>query len=170
MEKYQQAQAVAIRNLTVADHILYVTYPVIQDPKLLVGVLNNLFLALMNAMTAVLWHDRLFKLIPPFYDTFESRFNMFRVKSMPQHNIEKRYSDLIQEMKEMTFLHKKSSVEFRRKDSFIICQDDYSTISISASQLKEYVKTTKEFVKIMNVIVDKNERILGRSAGRVKAC
>ena len=170
MEKYQAAQASALKNLKVADHILHVTFPLLQDPKLLVGVLHNVFLALTQTMTTVLLYDRYVKLIPPFHDTFESKFNMFRVKSMQEHKIDEKYAKLIQEIKELIVLHRKSTVEFRRKDSFIICQDDFSSISISAAQLKEYVKTTKEFVALMDVLVNKHERISGRSTGRIKAC
>ena len=75
----------------------------------------------------------------------------------------------IQDLKEVIVLHRKSKVEFRRKDTFIICQEDYSTISISAAQLKEYIKTTKEFVALMDVL-SKHERILGSSTGRAEAC
>ena len=120
-------------------------------------------------MIVILFYERYMKLIPPFHDTFESKFNMFRAKSAREHKIDEKYARLIQDLKEVIVLHRKSKVEFRRKDTFIICQEDYSTISISAAQLKEYIKTTKEFVALMDVL-SKHERILGRSTGRAEAC
>jgi len=153
MEKYEEAREKALKNLKTADHMLYVTYPVLQDPKLLVSILDNVFLALTSTMTTILWHQRLFKKIPPFHDNFESKFNLFRAKIVPAHKIEKKYEEFIREIQEIIALHRKSKVEFRRKDSFIICQDDYSTISVTVPQLKDYVRIVKEFVSIMEDIV-----------------
>jgi hypothetical protein len=89
---------------------------------------------------------------------------------MYHHKIDQKYALFIQELKELIELHRKSTVEFRRKDSFIICQDDYSVVTINIRQIKESIKTAKEFMSVLNAIVGKNERILGRSEGRIKAC
>jgi hypothetical protein len=170
MEKFQEARDKAVKNLHVADHILNVTYPLIKDSKLLLGVMDNIFLSLTNGMAAILWHDRLFKEIPPFHDNFESKFNLFRVKSMRHHKISTQYSDLIQEIKGIIVLHRNSSVEFRKRNSFVICHDDYSVTTITAAQIKKYLDKSKTFITTMEGIVNQNERIFGRGAGRVKTC
>ena len=153
MEKYQEAREQALKSVKVADHMLYVTYPVLQDPKLLVSILDNVFLGLTSAMTAVLWHERFLKRIPPFNDTFESKFNLFRAKIAPGYKIAKKYAEFMREIQEIIVTHRKSKVEFRRKDSFIICQDDYSTISVTVPQLKDYVRVTKEFIDVMEIVL-----------------
>jgi hypothetical protein len=159
MERFQEARNKAIRHLKTADHMLGVTYPLVQDTKLLVGVMDSIFLSLTNAMSAIVWYDRLFKRIPPFQDTFESKFAMFQAKSARKYNIENEVIQTIQDIKEIIIMHRKSPVEFRRKDRYIICGDDYSMKAITADQIKEYIKKTKDFVRQMDIITSKNERI-----------
>ena len=158
MEKFQLLRQESFKNYHVADHILTVTYPLIKDTKLLLGVTDNMFLALNNAMSSVLHHERLFKLVPIFEDTFESKFNIFRYKCVPRYKINQEYIDLIQELQEIIYLHKKSPMEFRRKDRFIICTKNYQMRGITTNQLKIYLQKTKEFLKIAQDITSSKER------------
>ena len=50
MEKFQQLNEEAIKNYRIADHILNKTYPLLKDTRMLVGVTENIFLALTNAV------------------------------------------------------------------------------------------------------------------------
>ena len=165
MERFQEAHDKALQNLKVADHILTVTYPLIQDTKLLLGALDHLFLSLANTMSALLWYKRLLKEVPPFSDTFEGKFNAL-AQCTP---IDKEYTKIMMEIKELIILHRKSKVEFRKKDQFVICNDDYSVTIITASQLKDYLKTAKEFFILTSKILD-NERLFRRSERRIEAC
>ncbi len=159
MEKFQALREEALKNLKNADHLLSVTYPLIGDSKILLNVADNIFLALTNAMGAILHHDRLFKYIPPFNDNFEGKFMAFKDKCSKRNKIDQSYIKLIEEVKEIVVLHKKSPVEFRRKDRFIICTSNYRIKAITMNMLKDYLKKTKEFISIMQLITRKNERI-----------
>ena len=66
MEQFQIERELAKQKIKVADHIISVTYPLVKDPKLLLGVLENIHSALMHCISAILEYDRLFKRIPPF--------------------------------------------------------------------------------------------------------
>ena len=169
MERFQEARDKALNHLKLANHVLGVTYPLVKDPKLLVNVVDNLFLALTNALTSVLHYDRLFKQIPPFHDTFESKFTMFQAKCVLRYKIDGSYLRLIQEIKEIVLLHRSSPVEFRRKDRFVICSDNFNTHEISADKIKDYLKKTKEFFELSQKIVNENERIFSRSERRIEA-
>ena len=54
MEEFQTFLEKAKRHLKVADRMIYVTYPVVKDNKLLMIVMENLFLSLTNAITALM--------------------------------------------------------------------------------------------------------------------
>ena len=157
MEKFQEMREIARKKLQVADHMLTMTYPFVQDPKLLIAVMENLFLALANSMTSLLYYDRLFKRIPPFQDTFPSKFNMFKTKYA--NKFDKEYMDLIQEIKEIILEHRKSPVEFSKKDKFVICSDNYKMKTVTLNQLKDYIKKTKLFINKTNQLMSKNESI-----------
>ena len=65
MEQFQESRDNAKKKIQIADHMLGVTYPLVKDTKLLVVIMENIFLAYTNAMAAILYHERLFKRIPP---------------------------------------------------------------------------------------------------------
>jgi len=158
MEKFQLLRQESVKNYQVADHLLTVTYPLLKDTKLLLGVTDNMFSALNNAMSSVLYHERLFKLVPLFEDTFESKFNIFRYKCVPRYKINPEYIDLIQEIGEIITLHKRSPIEFKRKDRFIICSKNYQMKGITTYQLKLYLQKTKEFLNLTSNITSSKER------------
>ena len=157
MEKFQEARAKAKRNIQIADHMLTQTYPLIKDPKLLLAVMENTFLALTNSMASVLYYERTFKRIPPFQDNFESKFNMFKMKTSIRYNIDPSYLKLMQDIKDLLVEHKKSPIEFSRKDRFVICSDNYKMKTIGVDEIKEHISKTKLFIEEADKIVSKEE-------------
>ncbi len=159
MEEFQLAREKARAKLKIADHMLTQTYPLVDDPRLLVAVMENLFLALTNAMASVLCYERTFKRIPIFVDNFENKFKLFKEKCVPRYNLNKEYAQLIADVKDAVLAHKKSPIEFARKDNFVICSDNYKLKTVSVEQIKKYIELTKNFLKETNAIVRKDERI-----------
>lgn len=159
MEKFQELREKARQKLNLADHILTMTYPLVQDTKLLLVVVENLFLSLTNAMGSVLYYERLFKRVPAFTDNFESKFRLFREKCINKYNINPAYLKLITEIKDIVSEHKKSPVEFVRKDRFVICSEEYKMKTITIDQIKKYIQEAKNFISETSNIVNKNEEI-----------
>ena len=159
MEKFQQAREKSVRNLRIADHMLYVTYPLIKDNKLLMSITENIFLAMTNAMASVLYYERLFKRIPPFHETFDSKYNFFTEKIVPRYNIDAKFMKNVKMVRDILMAHRESKVEFSRPDKFVICIDDYKTRSITENDLKNFVAISKQFLNVCNDIVKKNENI-----------
>jgi len=157
MERFQEEREKAKRNIKIADHMLSVTFPLVKDPKLLLAILENIFLAYTNSIAAILYYERLFKRIPPFHETFESKLNMFREKCVLRYNLDKSYLLEVQNIKEIILEHKKSPVEFKRKDQFVICSDNYRIKSVSVQDIKKYIDRAKLFIEAMDTIVSKDE-------------
>lgn len=165
MEKFQELRAISRKKIGIADHMLTQTYPLIQDPKLLLAVLENVFLALANSMGAILHYERLFKRIPPFQDNFDSKYNMFRAKIVDKYGIERKYVEVINEVKDMIVQHRKSPVEFTRKDKLVICNGDYKMKTISVDNIKQYIADTKEFIVMAQRITARDEGIFSKNVG-----
>jgi len=159
MEKFQELRETAKKKVQLADHILTQTYPLVKDTKLLLVVIENIFLALTNAVGSLLYYERLFKRIPPFQDNFSSKFNMFRARCVDRYKINNEYVLFIQSIKDIIVEHKKSPVEFVRKDRFVICSDNYSMKTISVEQIKENLAKAKLFINEIGNITAKEEAI-----------
>ena len=159
MEQFQVFREKAQTKLKIADHMLTMTYPLVKDTKLLLVIMENLFLSLTYAMSSILYYERLFKRIPLFSDNFESKFSIFKEKCINKYDIPQEYVRLLQNVKSTMMKHKKSPIEFERKGAFVICSDSYKLRTISTSQIKDYIAKTKEFIQISSNITHKNEEI-----------
>ncbi|MBN1502689.1 hypothetical protein JW930_04030 [Candidatus Woesearchaeota archaeon] len=158
MEKYQEAREKSLKCLNIADHMLTMTYPLVRDSKLLVAVMENLFLAQANALAAILYWERLYKRIPPFHDNFESKLNLFRSYIIKKYNVSAGYIGLLQEVKELIYEHKQSAIEFSRKNRFVIASDDYRLKTLSMKQMKDILQKTKLFIEQILTLLEENER------------
>ena len=159
MERFQEARAKAEKSLRIADHMLYITYPLVKDNKLLMAILENIYIAFSQSLASVLYYERLFKRIPPFHDTFESKFNLFSSKIARKYNVDKQYLDAIKNVQDLVKDHKNSPIEFIREGKFVICSKDYRMKTITVDGLKNFIRLAKDFIKTNNRIVEKNEYI-----------
>ena len=154
MEKFLELKEEALKKIKTADHILTQSYPLVKDTKLLLGVMDNLFLGMTNAMASLLYYERSSKNIPPFQDNFDSKFNMFRSKLVDKHNIKKSHIELLEEIKDIITEHRKSPVEFTRKDCFVICSDNYDMRTISLQNINKYLSGAKSFLNEISRLVN----------------
>lgn len=166
MELYNEVMDKAVKNIKIADHMLTQTYPLVKDPKILLAVLENTFLSLTNAMGALLHYEVMNKEISPFQENFESKFNILKLKLMDKYKIDKGYVRFISDIRDMVVSHKKSPVEFARKDAFVICSDDYKLRTLTQDDMKAYVSRAKSFLQEVNSIIRKNEENVTLSRGR----
>lgn len=161
MEKFQELRDNAKKRLQLADHILTMTYPIANDPKLLLAVTENIFLSLTNGMGSILHFERTFKRIPPFNDTFNGKFALFSEYTQKK-KLDKEYLNLIKEVKSIIVKHKKSPVEFVRKDRFIICNGNYRMKEVSVNELKSFISKSKNFLTLVNTIINNDEGLYSR--------
>ncbi len=159
MERHEELREKAVRNLKIADHMLTQTYPHLNDPRLLLTVLENIFLALTNSMGALLHFERLNKNIPPFHDNFESKYNVFKMEVAGKQGISNEHIKFIGDVKNMVAAHRKSPVEFSRKGAFVMCSEDYSMRKVEPAPMKDYLSKARSFVEDVSSIIDKQKNL-----------
>ena len=160
MEQFQFLKDKAFEKVRLADHMVFTTYPVVRDPKLLIAVLENVQASLDYGMAAVLHYQRAAGQVPAFQETFSSRFDLFRKASVPQLRLSPNYVKLISDVRVLLSAHKKSPVSFVKKDKYVICSPKYEIKSIDVNLVKRYVFEAKLFVSNVNAVVSKHERII----------
>jgi hypothetical protein len=135
-------QGVAEHKLKVADHLLSMTYPIVKDPKLLIGVIENLYEAMDESITAILEHEKLIdhNTVP------EKKLELFRRKIITKHSLDPKILDFVNELKGILDDHKKSSVEFSKKGKFVISDDKYNLKTLTAEEVKPRVSHAKKYV------------------------
>ena len=87
METVLKLVARANKHLHTADHLTYVTYPLLKDVKLVFAVIENLHTAYVCAMDAFLTYERLYKRIMAVPDDYKSRLDIFKTKIVKKKDI-----------------------------------------------------------------------------------
>jgi uncharacterized protein (UPF0332 family) len=156
MEKYQACRDNALRQMNLADHILTMTYPLVQDPKLLKLVMKNVYLAIENTVSMLLHYERYYKRIPPFTENYESMVQAAR-PLFEKNRISPGYIGFLLEIKEVMSKQTESDVEFVRKDKFVFASKDYELDVITKKQIKDYIAKAKLFMHEIIGVVEENE-------------
>lgn len=135
MLKYEQLEK-AYQHHAVAEHLLTVTFPLAKDPKLLLGVLDNLALAAESILNAVLAAK-----MDNFPSDFLPKLILFR-RYAPKESAD--FIDLLHELNEM---HKTCPVEFRRGNTQVMCTKGYEMRTVSLPQIKAYLIKIEELIE-----------------------
>lgn len=138
----EQAQ----QHLQAARHLLRVTFPTLKDPKLLPGVTAQLFAAGEAALEALLRYERQLRLIPPFGNSFASKFRVFRSSSAKRNHFHQEQVRLLGELQELVSLQKSCPVEFRRQEGYVLATDRFCLRTISKRDVESYFSRTQDFV------------------------
>lgn len=155
MDKFLIERDAAKKHLQIADHMLTMTYPIVNDPKLLLSVLENLNLSLSSAVSCILSYERELKLIPPYHDSPEGRLEVFKQKIVEKYKISKDQVKMIEDIKELVQYHKESPTEFSKKDEYVICTDEFNRIkTINVKEMKEYIAKAKLFIGEISKITE----------------
>ena len=134
----------AKRSLQLADHLLIGTYHLVKDPKLLLGVLSNIYDANKNIIAYAL-HK---KTIP--LKTSNAQLEQF--KQYFKKEITKEEMTSITAIQELFNEHKSSAVEFARKQKLVMCDDHYTFQSITFETLKPHLNHAKSIQKkLLNI-------------------
>lgn len=147
MEKYQEIAKAAFTNFKTADHLTYITMPLVKDNKLLLTILSNLNNALINGMNSILECERFYKRISPLPNNFEIRFDAFKKIAREKYNITEEELNLIRSLKSLIDKHKEAPIEFSRKDKFFIFSETYRFRTLSIEDIKKYLVITKGFLR-----------------------
>jgi hypothetical protein len=148
-EKYLQNLQLAIKNLQLADHMTYVTYPIVKDKRLLLKILDNIYDSLINTINAILQHDYLWKKIRLYRDP-KTNFQIFSEKCAPRFKITAQEVEEILDILALVEKHRKSPLEFARKDKVVIMSDNLKTNIIDIQKIKQYLILAKKVLQQAN--------------------
>ena len=144
----------AEKRLRAADHMFTMTYSFVNDSKLLLVVLENLFFSLNHSITAVLINEKEAKNILSFGDSFESRFGLFKLNLARRFKFTSADIGFIHDIKQIIRQHKDSPIEFARGSKLVICSNDYDIYALTPERIKDYLTKTKSFVQKIKTVVD----------------
>lgn len=142
MEKNIENLHKAIGNIRIADHMIYITYPVIKDKRLLIKALEHINDSVVCIINAVLQYEHINKRISLYADS-KDNLEVFMLKCAQRYNITPEEKTEIRELLTTSESHRKSPMEFSRREKIVIMSDSLKTTMIDAEKLKKYLSLAK---------------------------
>lgn len=136
----------ARRLIKTADHMIYVTYPILKENRLLIRILEQLNNAIFNIVNAILKHEYNFKRIK-IYNDVRTNLETLETKCAPRYGIPKENIEGIKHIFRLIEKHKTSPMEFVRQNKFIIMSDNLETENVTLDKLKFFLVIAKDTLK-----------------------
>ena len=149
---YSEAFNKARKSIEFADHMAYITMPVVRENKLIIKMLTELEKALTSIISAILQYEYSYKRIS-LYKSQDLNLRTFIEKSSKRYNIS---ASELANIKEIFFLakkHENSEFEFTKSENFVIMSKQ-NTFSVSLEKIKIYLETAKSLLKKAESIIN----------------
>ncbi len=142
-------QKEAAKSFTTADHLVYVTLPLLKEDKLLLAITQNLHNALTKSVLALLTYEQLKKMIKEIPKDSQAQFELFESKIASKHKIPKETILVIKEVQEIMKKHEKSPVEFVRNRKYVVCDDKYRMKTLDQERVKHFIFLTRPLLTLV---------------------
>jgi hypothetical protein len=151
MKKEQEYLDDSLRHLQIADHITYVTFPLVEEKKLLLKIFEEISKSIDCLIFVILINEHKKNKLK-ISNNYQERIDAV-IKASASYNIKKEEIKKIYEILDITKKHNDSAMEFLRKDKVVIMQDNLDTKTLDIKKIKEYLTLAKSlFIKINLVI------------------
>ena len=145
-EKVKASLDNARKLIKTADHMIYMTYPMVRENRLLIKILEEIHESLVSLVRAVLHFEYINKRITLYRDT-KANFEIFAMECANNYGISREEVNKIRDIFNIIEKHKQSPVEFLRKDKFVIMSDNLGTETITFDVLKSYLRIAKNVLR-----------------------
>ena len=149
-EKFQENLQEAIRSLQIADHMTYITFPLINEQRLLLKIFDEIHKSVINCINAILNYEYLYKRIQLYTDNKEN-IKIFADKCAKTYSLNNEQIKKIFEIINLNKKHKQSAMEFVKKEKIVILSDNLKTQTLDIHKIKEYLLLAKELLMQANL-------------------
>jgi hypothetical protein len=151
MQTKEKSLTESLRHIETADHMTYVTFPLVNEKKLLLKIFEEIHKAMISLTLALIVHESKKRKMKIYCDD-NKNFKKF-IEILGNHHLKKDEIRKITEIEGLYKKHKASAMEFSRKDSVIIMQDNLDVLALDIKKIKEYLALCKSlFIKISLIL------------------
>ncbi len=155
MEKFLENLAIAEKNIYSADHMIYITFPLIKDKRLLIKIIHELKDAITACITSILQREYVYKRIS-LYKNPRENFRTFTEKCAPRYKVTNDEIKLILELFDFVEKHKESPFEFIKDDRVVILSNSLKPKMLTTEKTKEFLILAKNLLKKTKENFNKN--------------
>ncbi len=146
MEKFLENLQEAENIIQTIDHMVYVTFPLIKDKRLLLKILLETKTAVANCINSILQYEYLYKRIRLYKDS-KTNFRTFKERCAQRYQITEEEIKSIIELFEIVEKHKQSTFEFIKNEKVIILSENLEQKTLTIEKIKEFLVLAKDVLK-----------------------
>ena len=146
MEKFMQNLEEAEKTIRLADHMVYVTYPLIKEKRLLLKILTEINKGILLNINSILQYEYLYKRIN-LHEDAKINFDIFKTKCSKWYDINEAEIRTILELIELVKKHQQSQMEFVRREKVVILNGNAQPITITLEKIKEFLNLAKSMLE-----------------------
>jgi len=144
-EKFQENLNQAIKSLQIADHMTYVTFPLVNEQRLILKIFDEIYKSIVNCINAILNYEYLYKRIQ-IYTNNQENMRTFTNKCAKNYDLNNEQIKKILEIIQINKQHKQSAMEFVKQNKIVILSDNLHTQILDIYKIKEYLLLAKELL------------------------
>lgn len=156
-EKYFESLQQAQKSLQIADHMTYITFPLVKEKRLLLKVLSEIGISILSTINAILQYEYSWKRIQIYSDA-KSNFETFK-HIVPRYKISPEQLKILIEVLALSEKHKKSPFEFVKNDRIVIMSDSLAPSYLNLEKIKTFLLETKDFLRKVNLQIKDSSKI-----------
>ena len=128
------------KHLQIADHMIYVTLPIVNEKRLLIKILEEIYKSVLNSLYSLLSYEQALGRV----STLESDEIIDTLLKIAKKTLSHEHSKKIKEILTIHQKHQQSAMEFVRREKVIIMSDRLSVEGFDLRRIKEYLLVAKE--------------------------
>lgn len=142
IENLQEAEKI----IKIADHMFYITFPLVKDKKLLLKIILQIKKSLIKCISCILQNEYLYKRIT-LYKNPKTNLEIFKTKSFKIYNISQSEIKLLLELFEIVEKYEKSQIEFIRNEKVIILSENSQIYFVTIEKTKEFLNLARNIIQ-----------------------
>ena len=146
MQKIAENLEDAIRMIKTADHLIYLSFPLLHDKRILLKSVSGIKEALNICINSILRQEYLTKKIRLYKDP-KKNFKIFKDSCSKKYQITEQEIKQIIEIFEIVNHYKTSSMEFMKNEKVVILSSNMEKREITLENAKNFLFLTKNILK-----------------------
>ena len=145
-KKFIDSLIEAERQRQSADHLIYITLPVVKDTRLLLRALESIGKSVTLSISTILKFEYLYKRVELFANP-EKNLETFFKKCAVRYGLNEQDN---LDLKRILFLgkkHKESGFEFSKYRKAVILDDNLTVDEVTEGQIKEFLKVSRKIIE-----------------------
>lgn len=147
MEKFVESLVSAEKMIMAADHMAYVSFPLIKDKRLLLKVLQETKNAVALCINSILQYEYMHERIMLHKDP-KTNYKVFMERCTPAYGLSRPQTNLITELFDFVERHKESPFEFMKDEKVVILGSGLQQPkTLTIEKAKEFLILAKTLLK-----------------------